>query len=111
MTEPTPSAAAPKRRTLFKRPAWQDKPQNDQTDIFRHANEFSDMVAEQTRRREEERKQKRQKKQQQQVEAAKDHKHSEVHLGKRRRISNDAVPQSAEPSHERVDRTSSKACE
>ncbi|KAI2483054.1 SMT3 Ubiquitin protein [Pyrenophora tritici-repentis] len=60
MTEPpAASVTAPKRRALFKRPAWQNKPQNEDADIFRHANEFTDLVAEQARRKEEERKEKK----------------------------------------------------
>ncbi|CAA9962185.1 hypothetical protein PTNB73_03087 [Pyrenophora teres f. teres] len=60
MTEPpAASVTAPKRRALFKRPAWQNKPQNEDADIFRHANEFTDLVAEQARRKEEDRKQKK----------------------------------------------------
>ncbi|EOA80776.1 uncharacterized protein SETTUDRAFT_181954, partial [Exserohilum turcica Et28A] len=60
MTEATPTGAAPpKKRSLFKRPAWQDSPKNEDADIFSHSNEFSDIVAEQARRREEEKKKKR----------------------------------------------------
>lgn len=48
MTDSTPHAPAPKKRSLFKRPAWQDSPKSEQ-DMFSHANQFNDIVAEQTR--------------------------------------------------------------
>ncbi|KAI8935771.1 hypothetical protein NX059_007291 [Plenodomus lindquistii] len=54
MTDPTATAPAPKKRSLFKRAAWQDAPKKEGEDIFSHSNEFKDIVAEQNRRREEE---------------------------------------------------------
>ncbi|OAL06888.1 hypothetical protein IQ06DRAFT_311980 [Phaeosphaeriaceae sp. SRC1lsM3a] len=49
MTDSTPSAPAPKKRSLFKRSAWQDTPKKEDEDMFSHASQFKDIVAEQTR--------------------------------------------------------------
>jgi len=56
-TAPAP-APAPKKRSLFKRAAWQDAAKKENEDIFSHSNEFKDIVAEQDRRRDEERRRK-----------------------------------------------------
>jgi hypothetical protein len=105
MTDTTTSVALPKKRSLFKRAAWQDAPKKENEDIFSHSNEFPDIVAAQTKRKAEERKN---------VEAPKQRKNSEPHDRKRRRISNDdeerALPKSASSSRARPSRTSSKAC-
>ncbi|KAH9860676.1 hypothetical protein J1614_012008 [Plenodomus biglobosus] len=54
MTDPTTAAPAPKKRSLFKRAAWQDAAKKEDEDMFSHSNEFKDIVAEQNRRQEEE---------------------------------------------------------
>jgi hypothetical protein len=103
MTDPTASAAPPKKRSLFKRAAWQDAPKKDGADMFSHTNEFNEIVAEQARIRAEEKKQ---------AEAARKRKHSEPRDQKRRRISNDneePVPtNSSSASRERKGKTASK---
>ncbi|CAG5175327.1 uncharacterized protein ALTATR162_LOCUS8049 [Alternaria atra] len=104
MTDKTASAAPPKKRSLFKRAAWQDAPKKDGEDMFSHSNEFSDIVAEQARIRAEEKKK---------AEAARKRKHSEPRDQKRRRISNDneePIPtKSSSASKERAGRNASKA--
>jgi hypothetical protein len=104
MADPTASAAPPKKRSLFKRAAWQDAPKTDSEDMFSHSNEFNDIVAEQARIRAEEKKK---------AEAARKRKHSEPRDQKRRRISNDseelAPPQTGSASKEQVSRAASKA--
>ncbi|CAN9369299.1 hypothetical protein CC77DRAFT_1040136 [Alternaria alternata] len=104
MTDSTASAAPPKKRSLFKRAAWQDAPKKDSEDMFSHSNEFKDIVAEQARTRAEEKKK---------AEAARKRKHSEPRDQKRRRISNDSEelvpPKNGSASKERVGRTAAKA--
>ncbi|XP_014552286.1 hypothetical protein COCVIDRAFT_41534 [Bipolaris victoriae FI3] len=78
MTQATPSAAPPKKRSLFKRPAWQDSPKDDDADIFSHSNEFADIIADEARRRAEEKKQE---------ETRRARKHSQPRDSKRRRTS------------------------
>jgi hypothetical protein len=103
MTDPTASAGPPKKRSLFKRAAWQDAPKKDGDDMFSHSNEFNDIVAEQARIRAEEKKK---------AEAARKRKHCEPRDQKRRRISNDTqepVPtKSSSASKERAGITASK---
>ncbi|KAI4618419.1 hypothetical protein J4E80_005017 [Alternaria sp. BMP 0032] len=103
MTDTPASVAPPKKRSLFKRAAWQDAPKKDGEDMFSHSNEFNDIVAEQARIRAEEKKQ---------AEAARKRKHSEPRDQKRRRISNDTeepVPtKSSSASREWASRTASK---
>ena len=97
MTETTTSAAPPKKRILFKRPAVQAAAKNEEADIFSHSNEFSDIVALEEKRRAEAKKQ---------AEASRDR--------KRRRISNDNEeslrPKSGSDKKAQASRTSSKAC-
>ena len=57
MAEPTQGASAPKKRSFFKRAAWQDAAKKEGEDMFSHANEFKDIVAEEERRRAEEERQ------------------------------------------------------
>ncbi|EUC45773.1 hypothetical protein COCMIDRAFT_94669 [Bipolaris oryzae ATCC 44560] len=78
MTQATQSAAPPKKRSLFKRPAWQDSPKDDDADIFSHSNEFADIIADEARRRAEEKKQ---------DETRRARKHSQPRDSKRRRTS------------------------
>jgi hypothetical protein len=55
MTEPDEGAPAPKKRSFFKRAAWQDAPTKEGEDMFSHASEFTSIVAEQHRLSEEKR--------------------------------------------------------
>jgi hypothetical protein len=79
MTDTTSGAPAPKKRSLFKRAAWQDKPKGEDEDIFSHRNEFTNIVAEQTRLQAERREQKQKEKDKQAGHADR----------KRRKVSND----------------------
>lgn len=54
MADDAPHVPAPKKRSLFKRAAWQDAAKDETGDMFSHANEFQDIVAEQAKRRQEE---------------------------------------------------------
>ncbi|KAF1964992.1 hypothetical protein BU23DRAFT_575202 [Bimuria novae-zelandiae CBS 107.79] len=57
MTDATTSAAAPpKKRFGFKKAAWQEAPKTEAEDMFSHANEFSNIVAEETRRKNDQKK-------------------------------------------------------
>jgi len=55
MTDTTEGAPAPKKRSLFKRAAWQDAPKKEEEDMFSHAKDFKNIVAEQTKREDEKR--------------------------------------------------------
>ena len=105
MTDTTTSIAPTKKRSLFKRAAWQDAPKKENEDIFSHSNEFPDIIAAQTKRKAEERKA---------VEATKQRKNPEPQDRKRRRISNDddgpALLKCGSSSKPRASRTGSKAC-
>jgi hypothetical protein len=79
MTDTTQGASAPKKRSLFKRAAWQDKPKAENEDIFSHRNEFTNIVAEQTRLQAERRLQKQKEKDKQAGHVDR----------KRRKVSND----------------------
>ena len=82
MTEPTEIAevVAPlKKRSFFKKAAWQTKVKADPNqDLFSHSNEFKDIIAEEHRRKEEDRKKKVEEKQR---------KADEERAQKRRRVS------------------------
>lgn len=54
MTDSAPDAPVPKKRSLFKRAAWQDSPKTD-GDMFSHASQYNEIVAERTRVQAEER--------------------------------------------------------
>jgi hypothetical protein len=110
MTDTTQGAPAPKKRSLFKRAAWQDAPKTDGEDIFSHANEFKNIVAEQSRLQAEKRRQA------QDERKRKPAGHADR---KRRKVSSDhvdkdednepAAPTSGSGSSTRPDRTGSKA--
>ncbi|OSS54902.1 hypothetical protein B5807_01511 [Epicoccum nigrum] len=53
MTDATTGAPAPKKRSLFKRAAWQDAAKKENEDMFSHSNEFKDIIAEENRRKDE----------------------------------------------------------
>ncbi|KAH7072740.1 hypothetical protein BKA63DRAFT_576667 [Paraphoma chrysanthemicola] len=104
MTEPAEGAPAPKKRSFFKRAAWQDAPKTEQEDIFSHSNEFQSIVAEQHRLSEEKR-QKASAEKQRRPEARGDK--------KRRKVSTECdeplPPRSASGSSPRAKRAGSKA--
>ncbi|KAL6706855.1 hypothetical protein ACN47E_004998 [Coniothyrium glycines] len=116
MTETTETAPAPapKKRSFFKRAAWQDSAKKDGDDIFSHSNEFQDIVAEQTRRREEERqKEKEKEKERERDEQSRQQKQAGKPERKRRRVSTEndeaALPKSEASSAARISRRGSKA--
>lgn len=78
MTDTPAPAPTTKKRSIFKRAAWQDSSKKEGDDIFSHSGEFSDIVAEQTRRQEEEKRK---------DEERKKRKSAEKPESKRRRIS------------------------
>lgn len=100
----TTKAPAPKKRSLFKRAAWQDAPAHEGEDIFSHSNEFKNIVAEQNRVEAE----KRQK-------AEEDGKRKQAAQGdwKRRKVSNDhddiVLPGSGSGSSSHAARNGSRA--
>lgn len=104
MTDATKGALPPKKRSFFKRAAWQDAEKKEGEDIFSHSNEFKDVVAEQARRKEEEKKRE---------EEAKVRNQAELRESKRRRVSNEteapALIKSASSSSTRANRATSKA--
>ena len=57
MGDAAQGAPAPKKRSFFKRAAWQDTPkaEGEEDDMFSHASEFNNIVADQNRREEERR--------------------------------------------------------
>jgi hypothetical protein len=112
MTDTTPGAPAPKKRSLFKRAAWQDKPKAENEDIFSHSNEFTNIVAEQTRLQAEKRLQRLKEKEKEKQAGQADR--------KRRKVSNDhdeqkydtsALSGSGTGGSARASRTSTKAYE
>jgi hypothetical protein len=112
MTDTTPGAPAPKKRSLFKRAAWQDKPKAENEDIFSHSNEFTNIVAEQTRLKAEKRLQRLKEKEKEKQAGQADR--------KRRKVSNDHDEQNYDTSalsgsgtggSARASRTSTKAYE
>ncbi len=82
MTETTEGAPAPKKRSFFKRAAWQDAKPSDGEDMFSHSNEFKDIVAEENRRRREQ-------------EEERQRRHAQSREKKRRKVSleNEAIEQ------------------
>ncbi|KAH7391982.1 ubiquitin-2 like Rad60 SUMO-like-domain-containing protein [Pyrenochaeta sp. MPI-SDFR-AT-0127] len=86
MTDNTQGASVPKKRSFFKRAAWQDVTKKEGQDMFSHTNEFKYIVAEQIRHRaEEERK----------TVLEQQHKQAEQHDGKRQKM---LAERQAEPS-------------
>ena len=89
MTDATTGVAPPKKRSLFKRPAWQDTSKDDDADIFSHSNEFSDIVADEARRRAQQKQQEdeERKKKKKQEQARHARKQATSRESKRRRTS------------------------
>jgi hypothetical protein len=102
MSDPSKSAPAPKKRSLFKRAAWQDAPRNDEEDMFSHSKDFKNIVAEQNRIAAEERR-----------KAEQDRARKQATRGdsKRRKVSTDhddtALPDGGADSSSRTARTGS----
>ncbi|KAF2832238.1 hypothetical protein CC86DRAFT_280471 [Ophiobolus disseminans] len=105
MTDTADSAPPPKKRSLFKRAAWQDAPKTDGEgdDMFSHANEFDKIVAEENRLAEEKRRKAHERKR----------KHDGQADRKQRKVSSDhdepILPRSGSGSAARATRISSKA--
>lgn len=85
MTDANPgSEAPPKKKSLFKKSAWQRKQEQAQAggeaerDMFSHSNDFKDIVAEETKRKLEERRK---------LEEARKHKADQERERKRRKVS------------------------
>jgi hypothetical protein len=103
MSDTTQGAPAPKKRSLFKRAAWQDSPKTDE-DIFSHSKDFKYIVAEQHRVEAEKKK-----------KAEEERKRKLAGHGdkKRRKVSNDhdecVLPSSGSGSSRHANRTGSKA--
>jgi hypothetical protein len=91
MTDTPAGAPAPKKRSFFKRAAWQDAAKKDSEDIFSHSNEFNDLVAAQNRRKAEER-QKAEEQRKIEAEAEQKRKQEQRERKKRRLSVEDATP-------------------
>jgi hypothetical protein len=106
MTDTTAGAPVPKKRSFFKRAAWQDAPK-EQDDIFSHAKNFKHVVAEQNRREEEEKHAK--------AEEERIRKYDAKHNRKRRKVSSEvgeaSVPTGGSGSSARTSKMSNKAYE
>ncbi|XPT02212.1 hypothetical protein M3J09_011333 [Ascochyta lentis] len=89
MTEATSGAPAPKKRSLFKRAAWQDAAKKEGEDIFSHSNEFKDIVAEENRRKEEDKRKQAEAKRKAEEDQRREQAGTEEKKGKRRRVSID----------------------
>ena len=89
MTDATTGALAPKKRSLFKRAAWQDAAKKEGGDIFSHSNEFSDIVAEEKKRKEEEKRKHEEAKRKAEEEQKRELVEKQEKKGKRRKVSND----------------------
>jgi hypothetical protein len=102
MTDTTPAAPAPKKRSLFKRAAWQDTPKTEDDDIFSHSKDFQSIVAQQNKVQAEERRK---------AEEERKRKHADHADRKRRKVSSDpgepALPGSGSGSSARPGRTGS----
>lgn len=82
MTDDTQETQLPKKRSFFKRAAWQDVAKKEDQDMFSHANKFKDIVAEQNKRREEE---------ERMVELKRQCRQAERREGKRRKVSTESL--------------------
>ncbi|KZM23003.1 uncharacterized protein EKO05_0008245 [Ascochyta rabiei] len=113
MMETTSGAPAPKKRSLFKRAAWQDAAKKESEDIFSHSNEFKDIVAEENRQKEEVKR--KQAEAQRKAEEQQKRKQAETQekKSKRRRVSTDynepLLPQSGSGGSGRVTRSEDRA--
>lgn len=90
MTDATSGAPPPKKRSLFKRAAWQDAAKQENEDIFSHSNEFGNIVAEENRRKEEAKKKKQaEAKRTAEEEQKREQAERQDKKGKRRKVSTD----------------------
>ncbi|KAJ4987209.1 hypothetical protein SVAN01_07361 [Stagonosporopsis vannaccii] len=89
MMDATKGASAPRKRSLFKRAAWQDAAKKENEDIFSHSNEFKDLIAEENRRKEEERKQQAEAKRKAEEQQRSEQPEELDKKGKRRKVSTD----------------------
>ena len=107
MTDATTGAPAPKKRSLFKRAAWQDAAKKENDDMFSHSNEFKDIIAEENRRKEEAKRKAEEEEKRLQVE-----KHNKK--GKRRKVSAEfdepILVRSDSGESSRLSRSQNKAC-
>ncbi|KAJ4342797.1 hypothetical protein N0V95_006854 [Ascochyta clinopodiicola] len=113
MTEATSGAPAPKKRSLFKRAAWQDAAKKESEDIFSHSNEFKDIVAEENRQKEEVKRKQVEAKRKAEEQQKREQAETQEKKGKRRRVSTDydepIVPQSGSEDSGRVTRSEGRA--
>jgi hypothetical protein len=101
MTDTTQAAPAPKKRSLFKRAAWQDSPKaEDDDDIFSHSKDFQNIVAQQNNAQAEKRRE---------AEEGRKRKQADHTDRKRRKVSSDsdepALPGNGSGGSERPMRT------
>ncbi|KAF2794040.1 hypothetical protein K505DRAFT_304698 [Melanomma pulvis-pyrius CBS 109.77] len=102
ITEANPTVAPPKKRSLFKKAAWQTaaKPEDKERDMFSHSNTFNDIIADEARRKREAK---------QKVQATKKRKPEEGAASKRRKVSTDVdelrLPGSGSGSSARASQT------
>ncbi|KAH6612528.1 ubiquitin-2 like Rad60 SUMO-like-domain-containing protein [Boeremia exigua] len=89
MTDATIGAPAPKKRSLFKRAAWQDAAKKENEDIFSHSNEFKDIIAEENRTKEEEKRKQAEAKRKAEAEERREQAEKQDKKGKRRKVSID----------------------
>lgn len=89
MTDATKGAPAPKKRSLFKRAAWQDAAKKENDDIFSHSNEFKDLVAEESRQKEEEKRKQAEVRRKAEEEQKREKAEKQDKKGKRRKVSTD----------------------
>ena len=90
MTDATSGAPPPKKRSLFKRAAWQDAPKKENEDIVSHSKEFGNRVAEENRRKEEAKKEKQaEAKRKAEEEQRREQAEKQDKKGKRRKVSTD----------------------
>ncbi|KAL1654910.1 hypothetical protein SLS61_002659 [Didymella pomorum] len=90
MTDATSGAPPSKKRSLFKRAAWQDAAKKGNEDIFSHSNEFGNIVAEENRRKEEaKRKMQDEAKRKAEEEEKREQAEKQDKKGKRRKVSTD----------------------
>jgi hypothetical protein len=101
-TDATHTATAPKKRSLFKRAAWQDAPKSEGDDIFSHSKDFQSIVAQQSQAQDEKRRRAAEERAQ---------KHAAPTERKRRKLSSEhdepALPGSRSGSSARPGRTGS----
>ncbi|KAF2630631.1 hypothetical protein BU25DRAFT_455723 [Macroventuria anomochaeta] len=89
MTDASTGAPAPRKRSLFKRAAWQDAAKKENEDIFSHSNEFKDIVAEENRRKEEEKRKQAEAKRKAEEGQKREQAEKQESKGKRRKVSTD----------------------